>query len=100
METLLRASALHTPGTIAFVTDEETLLMRVRIGWQYLSVRNQRDFLRPLVIQLLLTFSQLGSLVQTPPDFAPVCILFQFYFSEQFNNLSIFFVYRRQVLRI
>lgn len=35
----MRASGSYAVGTIAFVADEESLLVRVKIGWQYLSVR-------------------------------------------------------------
>ena len=38
MDVLLKMSHLHAPGTLAFIQDEQALLVRVRGGWQYVSV--------------------------------------------------------------
>lgn len=38
MDVLLKMSHLHSPGTLAFIQDEQALLVRVRGGWQYVSV--------------------------------------------------------------
>lgn len=38
MESLLKLSAPNPPGTMAFVLDEEALLVRVSGGWQYVAV--------------------------------------------------------------
>lgn len=38
MNALLEMSNVHSPGTLAFILDEQALLVRVRGGWQYVSV--------------------------------------------------------------
>jgi collagen type XVIII alpha len=40
METLLKMSSISPAGTLAFVIDEQALLVRVNGGWQYVAVRN------------------------------------------------------------
>lgn len=36
----LQQSSNYAPGTIAFILDEEALLVRVNKGWQYIAVSN------------------------------------------------------------
>jgi Collagen trimerization domain len=43
-ETMMRMSANNPVGTLAFILDEEALLVRVVKGWQYLAVRKYRPF--------------------------------------------------------
>lgn len=38
MAALLEMSKVHSPGSLAFITDEQALLVRVRGGWQYVQV--------------------------------------------------------------
>lgn len=38
MDSLLKMSAPNPTGTLAFLLDEEALLVRVSGGWQYVSV--------------------------------------------------------------
>lgn len=34
----MQKSALSRPGTLAYITEEEALLVRVNKGWQYIAV--------------------------------------------------------------
>lgn len=38
MAALLEMSKVHLPGSLAFILDEQALLVRVRGGWQYVQV--------------------------------------------------------------
>ena len=38
MAALLEMSKVHSPGSLAFILDEQALLVRVRGGWQYVQV--------------------------------------------------------------
>lgn len=38
MSALVEMSKVHSAGSLAFILDEQALLVRVRGGWQYVSV--------------------------------------------------------------
>ena len=41
-DTMLRMSSANPVGTIAFILDEEAILVRVNKGWQYIAVKKQQ----------------------------------------------------------
>lgn len=45
VDSLLRVSETSPLGTLGFVLDEETLLVRVSGGWQYVAVIFQMHFI-------------------------------------------------------
>ena len=45
MDTLLRMSDISPLGTLAFVLEEESLLVRVSEGWQYVAVSENFPYL-------------------------------------------------------
>ena len=40
MDALIKMSTISPSGTMAFITDEQALLVRVDGGWQYVTVRD------------------------------------------------------------
>lgn len=55
MESLLKMSAPNPLGTLAFVLDEEVLLVRVSNGWQYVAVILAHPIHTALILLLLYT---------------------------------------------
>jgi hypothetical protein len=53
MEALLKMSTISPSGTLAFVLDEQALLVRVSGGWQYVAVRIGFNFLLQFQFNLI-----------------------------------------------